>query len=86
MFGFIKSMKPDKGYGFISDGREFVFFHATALVDTEFDKLVQDYDWAKQTGTRIEVEYEVEFDERSGKNRCSWVQLKQEKGGVECAN
>jgi cold shock CspA family protein len=41
--GYVKSVRLDKGYGFIaSPGQPDVFFHYTELVDLPFDETLQE--------------------------------------------
>ena len=37
--GTIKKIVSDKGFGFIEGGKKDVFFHCSAVVDTDFDSL-----------------------------------------------
>ncbi|CAJ1346906.1 unnamed protein product [Effrenium voratum] len=63
--GIILRWHEDKGFGFIRphDGGENIFCHVTALLDG--DGSVRDGD---------EVVYEVEWDERKGKERAKQVE------------
>ena len=57
--GIIKRIVADRGFGFISGDREDVFFHFSAVQETNFDDL--------QEGQV--VQYEVESGESSGKGK-----------------
>ena len=59
--GTIKTIRDDRGFGFIapSDGRQDVFFHASAVEGVTFDQL--------REGQR--VEYQEGADERNPSRR-----------------
>merc|ERR1712216_706995 len=69
--GTVKKWMDEKGFGFISpdDGGEDAFCHRSCLEGTD----------ALSEGDV--VEYEVEYDDRKGKYKCSYCTLKSGGGG-----
>ena len=57
--GIIKKIVADRGFGFISGDRQDVFFHFSAVQETNFDDL--------QEGQV--VHYEVDSEESSGRGK-----------------
>lgn len=55
--GVIKKLVADRGFGFISAGRQDVFFHHSSVADNGFDSL--------QEGQT--VDYELEADDGSSR-------------------
>lgn len=55
--GVIKKLVADRGFGFISAGRQDVFFHHSSVADNGFDSL--------QEGQT--VDYELESEDGSGR-------------------
>ena len=57
--GVIKKIVTDRGFGFIADDRQDVFFHHSSVAQGGFDQL--------QIGQAVEYELEADDTRRSGK-------------------
>jgi len=65
MLGYIKTMKPERGFFFIrSEDNKDVFAHVGEVQDIGFDDLCVEFQQAKDNGRRVEVEFDFAEGDR----------------------